>query len=119
MHELITPERLYSRQEILSKPSPIPEISGVYGWFFKDVPPFVLTEGCIRHQNMTLLYIGISPDKKKQTSEQAAFKKTNHQPLCRECRRVDPAEVFRYSSDPGKPLPFKKSWIRETDDIHP
>ena len=55
MDELITPERLYSRQEILSKPSPIPEISGVYGWFFKDVPPFVLTEGCIRHQNMTLL----------------------------------------------------------------
>ena len=39
MDELITPERLYSRQEILSKPSPIPEISGVYGWFFKDVPP--------------------------------------------------------------------------------
>ena len=64
MNELITPERLYSRHEILSKPLPIPEISGVYGWFFKDVPPFVLTEGCIRHQNMTLLYIGISPDKK-------------------------------------------------------
>ena len=51
MDELITPEKLFSRQEILSKPSPIPEISGVYGWFFKDVPPFVLTEGCIRHSD--------------------------------------------------------------------
>ena len=119
MDELITPERLYSRQEILSKPSPIPEISGVYGWFFKNIPPFVLTEGCIRHQNMTLLYIGISHDKKKQTSEQAAFKKTNHQPLCRERRRVDSAEVFRCSSDSGKPLSSKKGWIREADDIHP
>ena len=58
MEELITPERLYSRQEILSKPSPIPEIHGVYGWYFKDVPSFVLTEGCIRHQKMTLLYVG-------------------------------------------------------------
>ena len=64
MDELITPVKLYSRQEILSKPSPIPEIHGVYGWYFKDVPSFVLTEGCIRHQKMTLLYVGISPDKK-------------------------------------------------------
>ena len=80
MDELITPERLYSRQEILSKPSPIPEISGVYGWFFKDVPPFVLTEGCIRHQNMTLLYIGISPDKKNKPQSKQHLKKriTNH-----------------------------------------
>ena len=74
MDELITPERLYSRQEILSKPSPIPEISGVYGWFFKDVPPFVLTEGCIRHQNMTLLYIGISPDKKNKPQSKQHLK---------------------------------------------
>jgi hypothetical protein len=80
MDELITPDRLYSRQEILSKPSPIPEISGVYGWFFKDVPPFVLTEGCIRHQNMTLLYIGISPDKKNKPQSRQHLKKriTNH-----------------------------------------
>ena len=80
MDELITPERLYSRQEILSKPSPIPEISGVYGWFFRDVPPFVLTEGCIRHQNMTLLYIGISPDKKNKPQSRQHLKKriTNH-----------------------------------------
>ena len=80
MDELITPERLYSCQEILSKPSPIPEISGVYGWFFKDVPPFVLTEGCIRHQNMTLLYIGISPDKKNKPQSKQHLKKriTNH-----------------------------------------
>ena len=80
MNELITPDRLYSRQEILSKPSPIPEISGVYGWFFKDVPPFVLTEGCIRHQNMPLLYIGISPDKKNKPQSRQHLKKriTNH-----------------------------------------
>ena len=80
MDELITPEKLFSRQEILSKPSPIPEISGVYGWFFKDIPPFVLTEGCIRHQNMTLLYIGISPDKKNKPQSKQHLKKriTNH-----------------------------------------
>ena len=80
MEELITLERLYSCQKIFSKPSPIPEISGVYGWFFKDVPPFVLTEGCIRHQNMTLLYIGISPDKKNKPQSRQHLKKriTNH-----------------------------------------
>ena len=80
MDELITPEKLFSRQEILSKPSPIPEISGVYGWFFKDIPPFVHTEGCIRHQNMTLLYIGISPDKKNKPQSRQHLKKriTNH-----------------------------------------
>ena len=80
MEELIKPERLFSRQQILSKPSPIPEIHGLYGWYFNNIPPFVLTDKCVRHQKMTLLYVGISPDKKNKPQSKQHLKKriTNH-----------------------------------------
>jgi hypothetical protein len=38
-----------------------PAAPGVYAWFFRDIPPGVPTEGCIVHQGLTLLYVGISP----------------------------------------------------------
>jgi len=80
MEEFINPKRLYSRQEILSKPSPIPEIFGVYGWYFKSIPTLVPTEGCVMHQKKTLLYVGISPDKKNKPQSKQHLKKriTNH-----------------------------------------
>lgn len=61
MHALTKPKYLYSRSEILSKPSPIPEERGLYAWFFKEVPDIVPTEGCVVKDKLTLLYIGISP----------------------------------------------------------
>ena len=64
MKELISPTKLFSRAEILSKPSPIPNISGLYGWYFKKLTPLVPSDGCVKFKDLTLLYKGISPDKK-------------------------------------------------------
>jgi hypothetical protein len=36
---------------------------GVYGWYFREIPPLVPVEGCATHQGLTLLYVGISPRK--------------------------------------------------------
>lgn len=58
------PERTYSRTEVMSRPTPVPAVNGVYFWWFKEIPPGVPTEGCIIAGGYTLLYVGISPDKR-------------------------------------------------------
>ena len=61
MRELLEPKILYSRDQVLVRPSPIPAAKGLYAWFFKDVPSIVPTKGCIQRDGLTLLYVGISP----------------------------------------------------------
>lgn len=52
---------MYSRSEVLSKPSLVPAKRGMYAWYFKKFPAIIQTEGCIVKDNLTLLYVGISP----------------------------------------------------------
>jgi GIY-YIG catalytic domain len=54
---------LWSRAAILAEPCPVPRSAGVYGWFFKEIPPGVPIAGCAQRQGFTLLYVGISPQK--------------------------------------------------------
>jgi hypothetical protein len=58
---IILPEKVWSRNEILLSPSPIPKESGVYAWYFKNFPSIIPTDDCVTFSNLTLLYIGISP----------------------------------------------------------
>jgi hypothetical protein len=60
---LLRPDHLFTRQEVLSKPSPVPARPGVYAWYFREVPPGVPVEGCRRHHGLPLLYVGISPSR--------------------------------------------------------
>src|SRR5260370_3357150 len=60
---LLRPPRLYSRQEVLIRPSPVPARPGVYAWSFREVPPGVRVQGCSRHDGLAVLYVGISPSK--------------------------------------------------------
>jgi hypothetical protein len=57
----VNPARVFSRQEVLTSPSPVPAEDGVYGWWFRQLPPLVEPSGCCQHQDLTLLYAGISP----------------------------------------------------------
>ncbi len=59
--EIIEPGKYWSRTEILESPSPVPKKSGIYGWYFREIPPTVPIENCIRHENFTLLYVDIAP----------------------------------------------------------
>lgn len=71
---------LYSRSSVLTKPCPVPMEPGAYAWFFKDVPTVVPTDGCLTRNGLTLLYVGISPDRVgKPNSKQNLRKRiTNH-----------------------------------------
>ena len=53
--------RPYSRDQVLVERNPIPMCSGIYAWFFKEIPPNIITDRCSKNYDLTLLYVGISP----------------------------------------------------------
>jgi hypothetical protein len=77
---LINPYLIFSRPAVLTKPCPVPQVSGAYAWYFRDVPPVVPTEGCVTKDGLTLLYVGISPDKvgKPHSKQNLRKRITNH-----------------------------------------
>ena len=58
---LLTPEHLFTRAEVMTRPSPVPAAPGVYAWYFTDPPAQVPITGCHRIDDAVLLYVGISP----------------------------------------------------------
>jgi hypothetical protein len=42
-------------------------VSGVYAWFFKEIPEIVPTDGCVTKDGLTLLYVGISPKNERSS----------------------------------------------------
>jgi hypothetical protein len=42
----VRPARVFSRTEVLSRPSPVPSEGGVYGWWFRRLPPLVVAPNC-------------------------------------------------------------------------
>lgn len=57
---LLTPERLYTRDEVLDRRSPVPRVPGIYAWYFDELPPGVDVRGCHAIPQGTLLYVGIA-----------------------------------------------------------
>ena len=61
IESLLRPVKLWSRDEVLARPSPVSKCAGVYAWFFRRVPPIIPVADCLIRDGYTLLYIGISP----------------------------------------------------------
>jgi hypothetical protein len=58
---LLRPARLWTREEVLARPSPVPAAAGIYAWYFSPPPLMVDTKGCVEVDGWRLLYVGISP----------------------------------------------------------
>lgn len=58
---LVRPDRVWSRTEVLRRPSPVPAVAGTYAWYFKQLPAALDSTDCISWSGLTLLYVGISP----------------------------------------------------------
>lgn len=59
---LTHPGGLLSREEFLGDPSSVDSVPGIYGWFFKEIPHAAIdVSGCVHHEGLSLLYVGISP----------------------------------------------------------
>ena len=53
--------RPFTREEVFAEPCPIPDVSGVYGWWFRKLPAEIDVSSCEQREGLTLLYVGISP----------------------------------------------------------
>lgn len=71
---------LHARAQVLGRPSPVPGAAGLYGWYFRAIPPGVDVEGCHVLDGLTLLYVGISP-KEPPANGRAPSKSTLRQRL--------------------------------------
>jgi hypothetical protein len=40
---------------------PVPKAAGVYAWYFREIPPYISFDRCHKYNELTLLYVGISP----------------------------------------------------------
>jgi hypothetical protein len=72
MARFLSPPRVFSRDEVLSRPSPVPAASGVYGWWFRDAPAQIDTTECRKRDNLALLYVGISPRRPPRSGQAAS-----------------------------------------------
>ncbi len=66
--DITNPQKLWSPIETMTKPSPIPQMSGIYGFYFRKIPPNVPIENCTVYDHLTLLYVGIAPRLSKKPS---------------------------------------------------
>jgi hypothetical protein len=58
---LLSPDKLWSRSEILTSQSPVPKSAGIYAWYFKQIPPTISIDDCHSISDLALMYVGISP----------------------------------------------------------
>lgn len=58
---IAAPTRLWSRDEVAARPSPVPDGPGIYGCYFNEVPCDADIAGCATNDGATLLYVGITP----------------------------------------------------------
>jgi Ser/Thr protein kinase RdoA (MazF antagonist) len=64
--ELLHPQKLFSRDDVLTRPSPVPKQPGVYAWYIRNLPEIVPTAVCHHHNNLALVYVGISNNLRKR-----------------------------------------------------
>ena len=79
--ELINPIKVWSHEDIFSKPCPVPKEPGIYAWYFQNIPSEIPAEECVHYNDLALLYIGISPKKppnNKPLSKQTIYKRIRY-----------------------------------------
>ena len=60
------------RESASSRSFQIPPVAGVYFWFFDEIPMGVPKEGCIKKDDLFLLYVGAAPKKLSPNRYQSA-----------------------------------------------
>jgi len=69
LERLTHPKKVYSRSEVFAQDGSVLKVPGAYSWFFKEIPPDVPTTYCIKHDELLLLYIGISPKRPPRSGQ--------------------------------------------------
>ena len=65
-HALLHPKVFLGREDVLSRSTELPKSSGIYAWYFDEIPPGIQPDGLHRLDDRILLYAGISPKKPRR-----------------------------------------------------
>lgn len=74
---LLKPQKLWTLGEVMSRPSPVPKVPGVYAWYFRGLTRIPLA-GCHSSDCFYLLYIGISPSAPPLNGKRASSQSLVH-----------------------------------------
>lgn len=73
---LLRPARLWTRDEVLARPSPVPRQAGVYAWYFRTAPGGAPIDHT--HHGLALLYVGISPANRPGSAQHLRLRIRSH-----------------------------------------
>ncbi len=76
--KLLHPDKVWSRGEVLQRPSPVPSEPGIYAWYFQGLDGLVPTSGCVSAFRMPLLYVGIAPKRTPENGSPASSQRLRH-----------------------------------------
>src|SRR6476620_466398 len=76
--DLLVPQHLWTRAEVLARPSPVPKAPGVYAWYFRKLDSRVPSLDCLAAGEFRLLYIGISPSAPPSNGKLPSKQSLNH-----------------------------------------
>ena len=86
--QLKTPKNWLSRADLLTRPSPVPRVQGIYAWYLSNIPGgFDLGVQHV-HQDHKLVYVGVAPGRPNAEGEL-------HQRLRIHCRGKLRRSTFR------------------------
>jgi hypothetical protein len=94
--ELLSPSKLCAASDIGQDGSVVPQMAGVYAWYFHQIPPLVPAEGCHTLRGLRLLYVGIAP-RKPQKREKAQATRTLRDRLKLHIKGSADVSTFRLS----------------------
>src|SRR5262249_44761426 len=105
-HQPETPlsTRCYTREEVLTRPSPLPKSPGVYGWWFRRIPGPIDASQCQQRDGLTLLYTGISPSRPPTNGKPPSTQNLHHRGRTHSPRSAEGPPGFK---SPGVLRPAK------------
>jgi hypothetical protein len=66
--QILYPNKLWNREELLGFSSPLPEKPGIYAWYFSSYPPEIPVQDVYYYQGLPLLYVSIAPSRLDSSS---------------------------------------------------
>ncbi len=79
--DLLNPSRLWTRSEVINRPSPVPKAPGVYAWYFRSIDS-IPASSCHVCGDFRLLYIGIAPSAPPTNGKQASSQNLRNRIRC-------------------------------------
>jgi hypothetical protein len=119
LEALLEPAAVLTRADVLTRPCPVPGVSGVYGWHFNETPPRVPSQGCRDRCGSLALcrYLAEGTTQRRPPGQPPDPAIAHPLPLPRQRVRIDTAPDAGLPTQPTTGHSAASSRQRPTDDL--